>query len=167
MPGKVVKLAELKKLRARWRRAGKKVVFTNGCFDLVHLGHVSYLQKARALGDYLVVGLNTDRSVRKIKGEKRPILPEQERAQILAAFWFVDFVVLFGEDTPAKLISELVPDVLIKGADWSVDKIVGADVVLAHGGKVKTIKLTQGKSPTNIIEEVLKLYGQPCKKANR
>jgi D-glycero-beta-D-manno-heptose 1-phosphate adenylyltransferase len=158
MPGKVVKLAELKKLRARWKRAGKKVVFTNGCFDLVHLGHISYLQKAKALGDYLVVGLNTDRSVRKIKGEKRPILPEKERAQILAAFWFVDFVVLFGEDTPLRLIRELVPDVLIKGADWSVDKIVGADVVLAHGGKVKTITLTRGKSTTNVIEEILKRY---------
>jgi D-beta-D-heptose 7-phosphate kinase/D-beta-D-heptose 1-phosphate adenosyltransferase len=158
MPGKVVKLAELKKLRASWKRRKKMVVFTNGCFDLIHRGHVQYLEQARKLGDLLIVGLNTDASVRKIKGTKRPILLQKERAEILCAFWFVDYVVLFHEDTPLKLIRAIKPDVLIKGADWSLGKIVGADIVLKNRGKVKRIKFSKGCSTSGIIEKIIKNY---------
>lgn len=158
MAGRVISLVELKKLRAKWRRQGRTVVFTNGCFDLIHPGHVRYLGKAKSLGDYLVVGLNSDSSVRRIKGGKRPIMGETDRAEVLCALRFVDYVVLFSEDTPLKLIKALKPDVLIKGADWSLDKIVGADQVLASGGKVRRIKFAEGYSTSRIIDDVLKKY---------
>jgi len=158
MPGKVIKLDALKKLRKRWRAQKKKMVFTNGCFDLIHPGHIRYLQEARAAGDLLVVGLNSDGSVRKIKGKKRPVIPGKDRAEILCALRFVDYVVFFGEDTPGKLIAALAPDVLIKGADWELDKIVGADLVLKKGGAVKQIKFAKGYSTSGIIDEVLKKY---------
>ncbi len=156
--GEIKSLEELKELRNLWRKEGKKLVFTNGCFDLVHIGHIRYLKKAKELGDYLVIGLNTDQSVRRIKGEKRPILPEDERAEILCSFWFVDYVVFFDEDTPEKLIKEIEPDVLVKGADWKLEEIVGADFVLKKGGEVKRIELEQGKSTTAIINEILRRY---------
>ncbi len=139
------------------KRAGRKMVFTNGCFDILHEGHVTYLEAARKEGDYLVVGLNTDASIRAIKGPDRPVNSETSRARLLAALGCVDYVVLFGEETPLKLISTLLPDVLIKGADWPVEKIVGAKEVLAGGGEVKTIELVANFSTTGLIKKIRKL----------
>lgn len=158
MPGQVVSLKKLKEFRKKWRRQGKKLVFTNGCFDLLHLGHIRYLKKAKSLGDFLVVGLNSDRSVKKIKGEKRPILPEKERAEILSSLWFVDYVVLFNEETPERLIKELEPDVLVKGADWKLKEIVGADLVRSRGGVVRRIPLYKSRSTTSVIDEIIRRY---------
>lgn len=134
-------------------RDGKKVVFTNGCFDVLHRGHVEYLAKAKSMGDILVVGLNTDASVKRLKGESRPINDEHARALLLAALEMVDRVILFSEDTPYQLISHILPDILVKGADYTIDKIVGADVVLAHGGEVKTIEFVEGYSSSSIIKK--------------
>lgn len=133
-----------------------KIVFTNGCFDVVHFGHVKYLAKARDLGDLLVIGLNSDLSVKRLKGENRPINSQNERAFLLAAFSFVDYVTIFDEDTPEELIREVRPDVLVKGGDYSLDKIVGADFVLANGGTVTTIPFVDGFSSTSIINELNK-----------
>jgi rfaE bifunctional protein nucleotidyltransferase chain/domain len=143
---------EIKEIRAQLKKAGKKVVFTNGCFDLIHSGHVDYLIKAREMGDVLILGLNTDSSVKRIKGDKRPILKQDERAYILSNLKSVDYVTFFEEDTPAKIISDLIPDVLVKGADWSMDKIVGREVVEANGGEVKTIQFVNDQSTSNIIK---------------
>jgi len=158
MPGQVVSLKKLKELREKWKKQGKKLVFTNGCFDLLHLGHIRYLKKAKSLGDFLVVGLNSDRSVKKIKGEKRPILPEKERAEILSSLWFVDYVVLFDEETPERLLRELEPDVLVKGADWKLKEIVGADLVRSRGGMVRRIPLYKNRSTTSVIDEIIRRY---------
>ena len=136
------------------RSAGHRIVFTNGVFDILHPGHVRYLQQARALGDALVVGLNADASVRRNKGPERPINDERERAEILAALACVDAVVIFGEDTPAEIIKAIQPDVLVKGADWAEDAIVGRDTVEAGGGKVVRVPVEQGFSTTSIIEKV-------------
>jgi D-glycero-beta-D-manno-heptose 1-phosphate adenylyltransferase len=136
------------------RAAGRQVAFTNGVFDLLHPGHVRYLQQARALGDILVVGINTDRSVRANKGADRPITPEAERAEILAALECVDVVTMFDEDTPHELIADLQPDVLVKGADWAHDAIVGRDLVEARGGKVVRIAVEQGHSTTSIVRRI-------------
>lgn len=160
MRGKIVKLGELKKIRDQWEKAGKKMVFTNGCFDLIHLGHIRYLKKAKSLGDFLVVGLNSDASVRRLKGKQRPLIPEKERAEILASLWFVDYVILFKEDTPEKLIKELKPDLLVKGADWEKDRIIGADLVLKRGGTVKRIPLVPHHSTSRLIKEIVKRYGK-------
>jgi rfaE bifunctional protein nucleotidyltransferase chain/domain len=130
-------------------------VFTNGCFDLLHPGHVTYLEAARELGDALVVGLNSDASVRRLKGPARPILTEQERATVLSGLRSVDYVVVFDEDTPLALIRRIVPDVLVKGGDWPVEAIVGADVVLAAGGRVSSLPFVEGKSTTGIVERIL------------
>ena len=137
---------------------GKKVVFTNGCFDLLHVGHVKYLQKARQLGDLLVVGLNTDASVKRLKGETRPLIEESERAHILAALDCIDYVVLFDEDTPLTLIRALTPDILVKGGDYSVDEVVGREVVEAAGGRVELIQFVDGRSTSRIIEKILASY---------
>lgn len=142
----------------RLRKKGGRVVFTNGCFDIIHAGHVRYLKKAKALGDILVVGLNSDSSVRSIKGDKRPIVPEKERAEVLSALWFVDYIVLFNEPTPIKLISALKPDVLAKGSDWAARDIVGGDVVRRSGGRIARITLVKGRSTTNIIKRILELH---------
>ena len=154
--GQVVSLTnlvtELKKIRSH-----RKVVFTNGCFDILHVGHVRYLQEARALGDLLVVGMNSDSSVRGLKGEGRPVQAESERAEILAALGCVDFVTIFSEETPLKLIEAIAPDVLVKGGDWPVEKIVGHQVVLARGGQVKSLKFHPGHSTTGLVEKILKL----------
>jgi len=158
MPGQVVSLKKLKELREKWKKQGKKLVFTNGCFDLLHLGHIRYLKKAKSLGDFLVVGLNSDRSVKKIKGEKRPILPEKERAEILSSLWFVDYVVLFDEETPERLLRELEPDVLVKGADWKLKEIVGAELVRSRGGMVRRIPLYKNRSTTSVIDEIIRRY---------
>ena len=139
---------------ARERAAGRRIVFTNGVFDLLHPGHLRYLQQARALGDALVVGVNSDRSVRANKGEGRPITPEGERAEILAALASVDAVVIFDEDTPHAIIAALQPDVLVKGADWAEDAIVGRDVVEARGGKVVRVPVEPGYSTSAIVERI-------------
>ena len=132
----------------------KKVVFTNGCFDLVHRGHVDYLAKARDLGDLLILGLNSDASVRRLKGPERPIVDEQSRALLLAAFGFVDYVVLFDDDTPLRLIEAILPDVLVKGGDYQIKDIVGHDIVQARGGRVVTIPFVEGFSTTNIVDKL-------------
>lgn len=137
-----------------WRRQGKKVVFTNGCFDLLHLGHVDYLEKARNLGDVLVVGLNTDASVSRFKGPQRPIQDQQSRARVMAALEPVDLVVYFDEDTPLSLISELLPQILVKGSDYLAENIVGADVVKNAGGEVRTIDFVPGYSTSRIVEKI-------------
>ena len=136
------------------RAAGKRIVFTNGVFDLIHPGHVRYLQAARAHGDVLVVGLNSDASVRRNKGPDRPINPQEERAEVLAALTCVDAVAVFDEDTPAEIIRRVQPDVLVKGADWPADQIVGRDTVEARGGRVVLAKVEQGHSTTAIIEKI-------------
>ncbi len=137
-----------------WRFQDKKIVFTNGCFDLLHLGHIDYLAKASDLGHKLIVGLNSDQSVSVLKGSGRPITNEQSRAEILAALFFVDAVILFDEQTPVNLITRIKPDVLVKGADYSIDQIVGADIVLQNGGEVKTIAYLAGYSTTAIEERI-------------
>jgi D-beta-D-heptose 7-phosphate kinase/D-beta-D-heptose 1-phosphate adenosyltransferase len=138
----------------RLRAAGKTVVFTNGVFDLLHVGHLRYLQHARALGDALVVGLNSDRSVRANKGEGRPITPEAERVEILSALACVDAVVVFDEDTPNEIIAALQPDVLVKGADWAADAIVGRDIVEARGGRVVRVPIEAGHSTSALVEKI-------------
>lgn len=142
---------------ARARRHGRKIVFTNGCFDILHVGHLRYLRAARRLGRCLVVGVNTDASVRKIKEPGRPIVPQRERAELLAGFDCVDFVVLFNDPTPEKLIHRIRPDVLVKGADWAGDKIVGADFVKSRGGRVVRIPLAKGRSTTALINKIARL----------
>lgn len=151
---KIISVYDCKMYIQEARLAGKKVVFTNGCFDILHLGHVTYLAKAAQLGDLLVVGLNTDASVKRLKGETRPLQDETNRAHVLASLLFVDKVVLFGEDTPKELINQIIPSILVKGADYSIENIVGADTVLAHGGEVKTIDLVDGYSTTNVINKM-------------
>ena len=155
-----ITLAELKAIRSKLKASGEKVVFTNGVFDLIHAGHVDYLVKAKALGDALIVGLNSDESVKRIKGNKRPILKQEERAFVLSNLKPVDYVIFFTEDTPEKLISELIPDILVKGADWSVDKIVGKDVVEKNDGEVKTIEFVNDQSTSKIIELIVKRYSK-------
>lgn len=145
-----------KALVTAWQGAGQKIVFTNGCFDILHYGHVDYLEKARAMGGRLVVGLNSDASVSRFKGADRPIQDQNSRARILASLQFVDLVVLFDEDTPKELISELIPDVLVKGSDYLAENIVGAEVVKKNGGEVKTIDFVAGYSTSRIIEKIKK-----------
>jgi len=137
-----------------WQNEGKKVVFTNGVFDLLHIGHITYLAKAAELGDKLIIGLNSDNSVKRIKGEDRPVNDQNSRAALLAALFFVDAITLFEEDTPFNLITGLLPDILVKGADYSVEQIVGAKEVLANGGAVKTINFVEGYSSTSIINKI-------------
>jgi len=139
------------------KRNGRRLVFTNGCFDLLHPGHIETLEKARSLGDALVVGVNSDRSVREMKGSGRPILPEHERAEILAALESVDAVVIFDEPTPRETIAALLPDVLVKGGDWASDAIVGREEVEAAGGKVISIPVVAGHSTSAILEKIRKL----------
>lgn len=140
------------------RREGKKIAFTNGCFDILHVGHVRYLREAKKTADVLVLALNSDSSVRSIKGEKRPLVGEEERAEILAALEFIDFVTIFEELTPQELIVYLKPDVLIKGGDWPEDKVVGRDDVKKWGGRVVLIPEVKGKSTTNIVEKIKEVY---------
>lgn len=139
--------------------ANKRVVFTNGCFDILHLGHIKYLQKAKELGDILVVGLNSDISVRNLKGNKRPIFNQDERSQILLALSCVDFVIFFDEKTPLMLIKQIKPDVLVKGGDWKTEDIVGSDFVINRGGVVRSLNFEDGYSTTKTIEKILNAYG--------
>ena len=152
--GRVVTREELLAIRHCLKNGGKRVVFTNGCFDLIHRGHVEYLAKARALGDVLVVGMNDDASVRRLKGPGRPVVEEGDRAVVLAGLAVVDFVCLFQEDTPFELIHGLMPDVLVKGADWNVDDVVGKDIVEQAGGSVQTIDFLPNYSTTRLIERI-------------
>ncbi|MDD4848130.1 MAG: D-glycero-beta-D-manno-heptose 1-phosphate adenylyltransferase [Bacteroidales bacterium] len=138
----------------KWRNRQQKIVFTNGCFDILHVGHVEYVAQAKEKGDVLIVGLNSDDSVRRLKGESRPINPQKARAELLAALFFVDAVVIFEEDTPYNLIKIVQPDVLIKGADYQPETVVGYDIVTAKGGKVETIALIEGYSTTNIVHKI-------------
>lgn len=151
-------LSEIKSIRKQLKADGKKVVFTNGVFDLIHSGHVDYLVKAKKMGDILMVGLNSDESVKRIKGDKRPILKQEERTFVLSNIKPVDYVILFDEDTPEKLISEIIPDVLVKGADWAIEKIVGRDVVERNGGKVVNIEFVSEQSTSKIIDLILKRF---------
>jgi rfaE bifunctional protein nucleotidyltransferase chain/domain len=157
---KIISWDDLLEVRKKARQAGKTVVFTNGVFDLLHRGHVEYLQKARALGDLLILGLNSDASVKRIKGDRRPLCDQEDRAIVLSALACVDYIVLFEQDTPQQLIEALVPDILAKGADYTIERIVGADVVLRNGGKVVPIELTPGKSTTALIETIFSRYGK-------
>jgi rfaE bifunctional protein nucleotidyltransferase chain/domain len=153
---KIVNAEEALKIRSNWKISNQKIVFTNGCFDILHLGHVDYLEKARQTGDKLILGLNTDASVKKLKGPSRPINNEYARARVLAALEFVDLVILFAEETPLELIKYLQPDILVKGNDYSIETIVGAKEVLANGGEVKTIELVPDYSTTKTIEVISK-----------
>lgn len=137
-----------------WRAAGETIVFTNGVFDLLHRGHVEYLEDAAAFGDRLVIGVNADASVRRLKGPGRPLTPEDERAELLAALTCVDLVSVFGEDTPERLIHDVMPGVLVKGGDWPLDRVVGRDFVESRGGRVLTIPLREGLSTTGIVERI-------------
>lgn len=159
---KIKKIGPMKSIIARLKAQGKKVVFTNGCFDILHIGHIRYLKTARKQGDFLVIGLNTDRSVRQIKGEKRPIIPEKDRAEVLAALEFVDYIVFFDEPDPFLLIQSLKPNVLVKGADWPASKIIGREIVEKTGGRVVRVPLVRGASSTGVIEKIIKVY---CPKA--
>lgn len=152
--GAVVQKDELIAIRARLKREGKQVVFTNGCFDLLHLGHIEYLKEAKNLADILVVGINDDASVGRLKGPPRPITPQDDRTAIIAALASVDYVCLFSEDTPLELITALKPDVLVKGADWAVDAVVGKALVERLGGTVKTIPFVPNRSTTEIIAKI-------------
>jgi rfaE bifunctional protein nucleotidyltransferase chain/domain len=158
MPSKLCSHEEMLLKVRNWQANGEKVVFTNGCFDILHAGHVRYLAAARHLGDRLVVGLNTDASVKRLKGPKRPVAPEQDRAEVLSALASVDAVTLFDDDTPEALIGMLLPDILVKGADWPVEKIAGAKSVIGHGGSVLTVPLLEGRSTTGIIETIIQLH---------
>ncbi len=160
MHNKIKTSRELHPLLDILRASGKKIVFTNGCFDLIHTGHTRYLSKAKSFGDILIVAVNGDASVRTIKGNKRPINTEADRMETLAALEVVDYVALFNEPDPHRIISELRPDVLVKGGDWPVEKIVGRDIVEAGGGKVVSVGYIEGASTTGIIEKILKMYSK-------
>ncbi|MCD5401296.1 D-glycero-beta-D-manno-heptose 1-phosphate adenylyltransferase [candidate division NPL-UPA2 bacterium] len=154
--GKVVSLSELKKIVEKERAAGEKIVFTNGCFDLIHVGHIRYLQEAKGRGDLLIVAVNSDQSVRKLKGEGRPLVPEGERAEIISALASVDYVVIFPQETPAEIIALLKPDILVKGKDYRKEEIVGRETVEAGGGEVVTIPLSEGHSTKGLLEKIRK-----------
>lgn len=155
---KIKKIEELKGIVKNLKAKGRKVVFTNGCFDILHYGHVMYLKKAKAKGDVLIVAINSDNSIKRIKGAGRPIIKEQDRLKIIASLENVDYVVLFNENTPLKTIQKLKPDVLVKGADWNQNNIVGADFIKGYGGKVATVKLAKGRSTSNLIKKIIESY---------
>ena len=155
MNSEILTLTEFAAKLKNLRKDGLRVVFTNGCFDILHVGHVRYLTAARSKGDILVVGLNSDLSVRKIKGEKRPVVPENQRAEVLAGLRCVDYVILFDEADPLKLIQSICPDVLVKGADWSEEAIIGASFVKANGGRVERIAVVPETSTTRIIQKII------------
>lgn len=153
--GKILTLAELYIEREMLRGSGRMVVFTNGCFDLLHPGHVRYLQQAKALGDALIVGLNSDRSVRELKGSNRPILNEAERAEVISALGCVDYVTVFDDPTPREIIATLLPDILVKGGDWGVDQIIGRREVESAGGRVLSLPFVEGSSTTDVIQRII------------
>lgn len=144
-------------LKLKEARKGKRLVFTNGCFDILHVGHVTYLKDAKACGDLLVVGVNSDASVQRLKGPERPLQKEEDRAEILSSLKAVDYTILFTEDTPLKLIEAISPDVLVKGGDWAINQIVGSEHVLKNGGEVKSLNFVQGRSTTNVVDKIKNL----------
>ena len=154
--GEVVGLKDLLEARKRWE--GKRVVFTNGCFDLLHIGHIHCLREAKKLGDFLIVGLNSDSSMKRVKGERRPIVPQGERATILASLEMVDYVCIFDEETPYRLITLLQPDYIVKGGDWKPEDVVGKDIVESRGGRVVTVKIVEEKSTKGLIQRILERY---------
>ena len=158
MVNKIKKEKDLLAVIRQLKQEGKKIVMTNGCFDLIHVGHVRYLQEAKHQGDVLVVALNTDQSTRSLKGPQRPIVPEAERAEILSALAYVDYVILFDEPTPLRLIEQILPHVLVKGGDWGTHRIVGAQAVENSGGKVLSIPMTPDRSTSNLIQKILQRY---------
>ncbi len=160
LKAKIKSLPRLIKIIKRLKKEKKRVVFTNGCFDILHYGHAQYLEDARIKGDVLVVAVNSDASVKRLKGRKRPIVNEQDRLKVVAGLESVDYVVLFNEDTPIKVIKALKPDILLKGSDWSVKEIVGGDIVRSNGGKVKTVKLIPGRSTTKLINKIAEISRQ-------
>ncbi|MEI8033192.1 MAG: D-glycero-beta-D-manno-heptose 1-phosphate adenylyltransferase [Chlorobiaceae bacterium] len=153
------RLEALEKVRL-WQESGQKVVFTNGCFDILHAGHVQYLAEARKLGDRLIIGLNSDTSVQRLKGPERPLCSEGDRATVLSALEAVDVVIIFDEETPQSLIEAVLPDILVKGSDWEIGQIAGADAVLRNGGKVLTVPLLEGRSTTGIVEKIIHLHSK-------
>jgi D-beta-D-heptose 7-phosphate kinase / D-beta-D-heptose 1-phosphate adenosyltransferase len=161
LPGtKITSLSGLKRKIKRLKQKGKRIVFTNGCFDILHYGHTKYLQDAKAKGDYLVVAVNSDSSIKKIKAKNRPVIGQSDRLKVVAALGCVDFAVLFNENNPLKVIKALKPDILIKGSDWTRDRIVGADFVESYGGKVQTINLVKGRSTSVIIEKIVRDFAK-------
>jgi D-beta-D-heptose 7-phosphate kinase/D-beta-D-heptose 1-phosphate adenosyltransferase len=154
LKGKIKNTVQLKRIVLKLKSQGKKIVFTNGCFDLLHYGHVKYLQEAKKKGDILVVAVNSDASVKRIKGDNRPIVNQQNRAKVLAGLESVDYVVIFKEDTPFKIIKILKPNILVKGSDWHKDNIVGRGIVSSYGGNVSTVKLVKGSSTTALIKKI-------------
>ena len=153
---KVKSLSELKEIVDSLKKHEKKIGFTNGCFDLIHVGHIKYLRDAKKLVDVLIVAINSDKSIKTLKGNKRPLFPQNERAEILSAFEFVDYVIIFDELDPAKTISVLLPDILVKGGDYKIDQIIGRDTVTSHGGKVIAIPEVNGKSTSEIINKIIR-----------
>jgi rfaE bifunctional protein nucleotidyltransferase chain/domain len=149
---RVVKLSEMFEIREKLKKQRRKVVFTNGVFDILHIGHLSLLEKAKSLGDVLIVGLNSDASTRRLKGSTRPLVPFRDRARLLASLRPVEYVVGFSQDTPLQIITRLLPDILVKGADYEISEIVGADVVTAAGGKVVRVKLTPSRSTSRLVK---------------
>jgi D-beta-D-heptose 7-phosphate kinase/D-beta-D-heptose 1-phosphate adenosyltransferase len=158
MKGKIKTREELQRLIHNLKKNGKRIVFTNGCFDILHVGHVRYLEQAKSLGDVLVVGINSDRSVRGLKGPRRPIFPVEERGEILSGLGCADYITVFDEPTPFELISLLQPDVLVKGGDWTPEQVVGREVVEGSGGRVVILPFVEGSSTTNIIDVILEKY---------
>jgi len=165
--GKIVSQEELVQVAAREKRAGRRVVFTNGCFDLLHPGHVRCLAEARALGDVLVVAVNSDSSVRGNKGPERPLVAQQDRAEVLAALASVDYVTIFDEPTPRELISRVLPSILVKGADWALDQVAGREEVEAAGGRVVSIPVAQGYSTTSLVEKIRGTGAKPADAASK
>lgn len=157
---KIISITSLKRKIKRLKQDGKRIVFTNGCFDILHYGHIKYLQDAKAKGDYLVVAVNSDSSIKKIKVKNRPVVGQADRLKVVAALGCVDFVVLFKEDNPLKIIKALKPDILVKGSDWSKKRIVGASFVESYGGKVETINLVKGRSTSAIIEKIVRDFAK-------
>jgi len=161
LPGtKIISFLKLKRRVNRLKQNGKRIVFTNGCFDILHYGHVKYLQDARSNGDYLVVAVNSDSSIKRIKTKNRPVIGQADRLKTVAALASVDFVVLFNADSPLRLIKALKPDVLIKGADWSKQRIIGADFVESYGGKVLTVNLVKGRSTSTLIKKIVRNFSK-------
>lgn len=158
--GQTVTLTRLLSIRSKVKERGRSVVFTNGCFDLIHKGHLDYLKKSKSFGDVLIVAVNSDSSVRKVKGKGRPILPQKDRAEIIAALEPVDYVFIFNEDTPLRVINVLKPDILVKGADYRLSEIVGAREMKSWGGQVKRVKLTEGRGTREIIQTILRDFSR-------
>ena len=156
MRKKIKRKEQIKGVLTRLKNKGKKIVFTNGCFDLLHIGHVRYLEEMKKYGDILIVAINSDRSVKLIKGEQRPFVPQEERAEVVSALECVDYVIIFHEPDPLELVTYLKPDVLVKGGDWSKDTIIGREVVEKNGGKVISLPLTKGASTSKIVQRIVK-----------